>query len=282
MKAPGISGKTRVVAIFGDPVEHTLSPAMHNAAFAALGLDFVYVAARVRPAELRRAVAGIRALGFAGLNVTVPHKQKIIPFLDRLSPAARAIGAVNTVVREGDELVGHNTDAEGFLRAVRKLGFRAKGKSVVLLGAGGSARAVAWALSQDGVRTITILNRDLGRAKALAEKARRRGGPSTLAGTLASANDPAIVGGAALVVNCTSIGLDGAGAVPVAYGLTPDGCLFYDLVYGKQPTPFVRDARRHRRPAADGRSMLLEQAGLAFSLWTGRSPDLARMARALR
>src|SRR6266540_115406 len=119
-----IRGTTRVVAILGDPVAHSRSPAMHNAAFAALGLDFVYVALRVRPPDLRRAVLGIRALGFVGLNVTVPHKEAIIPLLDDLSPAARAIGAVNTVVRRGGRLEGHNTDAQGFIRAVRKLGFK--------------------------------------------------------------------------------------------------------------------------------------------------------------
>jgi shikimate dehydrogenase len=251
---------------------------MHNAAFAALGLDFVYVAMRVRPSQLRRAIAGVRALGLAGLNVTVPHKQAILPLLDRLSPAAHAIGAVNTVVREGNDLVGHNTDAEGFLRALRALGFRAKGKSVILLGAGGSARAVAWALAEEGVRTMTILNRDVGRAKALAERIRRRSGPSTLAGSLASAEDPAIVGGAGLVVNCTSLGLDGTSAPSVAFRLTPKTCVFYDLVYGRRPTPFVRSALRSGRTAGDGRSMLLEQAALAFSLWTRKKPSLEIMA----
>ena len=282
MKAKGISGTTRVVAIIGDPVEHTLSPAMHNAGFAALGLDYLYVALRVRPADLRRALLGVRTLGLAGLNVTVPHKQAILPLLDRLSPAARAIGAVNTVVLDGDDLVGHNTDAEGFLRAIRRLGFRGRGKSALLLGAGGSARAVAWALAEEGVRTLTILNRDITRAKQLAGKIRRQEGISTLAGSLACAEDPAIAGGAGIVVNCTSLGLDGVSSPRVAFRLTPATCLFYDLVYGRRPTPFVRAALRHGRKASDGRSMLLEQAGLAFSLWTGRKPPLELMERKLR
>src|SRR2546430_10374881 len=117
---------------------------MHNAAFAALGLDYVYVALRVSSRDLRRAIDGVRALGFAGLNVTVPHKQAILPLLDRVSPEATAIGAVNTVVRRGPRLEGYNTDADSFRRALAKLGFRPRGKSVVLLGAGGSAHAVAW------------------------------------------------------------------------------------------------------------------------------------------
>jgi shikimate dehydrogenase len=276
-----IRGTTRVVAILGDPVEHSRSPAMHNAAFAALGLDYVYVALRVAPPDLRRALGGVRALGLVGLNVTVPHKERILPLLDRVSGEAAAIGAVNTVVRDGDDLVGHNTDAEGFLRALSKLGFRPRGKAVVLLGAGGSARAVAWALAGAHVRRLTILNRTVARASTLARKVGARG-RRVEAGSLASAEHPEVVGEADLIVNCTSLGLDGSGAPAVAIGLTRESCLFYDLVYGARPTPFVSAARRQRRRASDGLGMLLEQAGLALRLWTGRKPPLEVMERAAR
>ena len=276
-----LRGTTRVVAILGDPVEHSRSPAMHNAAFAKLGLDYVYVALRVAPADLRSALLGVRALGFAGLNVTVPHKEQVLPLLDRLVEDARAIGAVNTVVREGDELVGHNTDAAGFLRALRSLGFRPKGKSVVLLGAGGAARAVAWALADSGARHISILNRSIARASTLARKIRSQGGPSVEAGPFASARESEVVGAADLIVNCTSLGLDGKSLAPVAVETTGRSCLFYDLVYGTRTTPFVRAALHGGRRASDGVGMLLEQAGLAFRLWTGRKPPLEAMARAL-
>jgi shikimate dehydrogenase len=277
----GIRGTTRVVAILGDPVAHSRSPAIHNAAFAALGLDFVYVALRVRPPDLRRAVLGIRALDVAGLNVTVPHKEAIVPLLDRLSPAARAIGAVNTVVRRGSRLEGHNTDAEGFRRAIEQLGFRPRRKSAVLLGAGGSARAVAWALADRGIRSLTILNRSVERAKILARAIRAHGGPAIDAGALSAALRTDAVASADLIVNCTSLGLDGRSAPPVAIAATRKGCLFFDLVYGALPTPLVRAARRHGRQAADGLGMLLEQAGLAFQLWTDCEPPLQVMRRAV-
>jgi len=275
-----IRGTTRVVAILGDPVEHSRSPRMHNAAFAGLDLDYVYVPLRVAPADLGRALAGVRALGFAGLNVTVPHKERILPLLDRLSPAAAAIGAVNTVVRDGEDLVGHNTDAEGFLRALAKLGFRPRGKAVVLLGAGGSARAAAWALVHSRVGRLTILNRNVARASALARKLSSPG--RVEAGPLAAAERPEVVGEADLIVNCTTLGLDGTSTPAVAIRLTRESCRFYDVVYGARPTPFVQAARRQRRRASDGLGMLVEQAGLAFRLWTRRKPPLDAMARALR
>ena len=276
-----IRGTTRVVAILGDPVEHSLSPAMHNAAFAALGLDYVYVALRVRPADLKQAIHGVRAFGFAGLNVTVPHKEAIVPLLDGLSPTARAIGAVNTVVRRGDRLEGENTDGTGFLRAVSKLGFRGRGKHAVLLGAGGSARAVAWALGGAGISRLTILNRSSKPAAALAAHARRSCDASIVVSTLDSNGRAELLEDADIIVNCTSLGLDGRTAPPVEIAATPRHCLFYDLVYRSGPTPLVRAARRHGRRAENGLGMLVEQAALAFQAWTGRAAPVATMKRAL-
>lgn len=253
---------------------------MHNAAFAALGLDFAYVALRVAPAELPRALTGVRALGLAGLNVTVPHKERIIPLLDGISERARRIGAVNTVYWETDELRGDNTDAEGFLRDLRRLGLLPKGKRAVLLGSGGSARAVAWALCEAGLAHLTIANRTRRRAAALAGSIRKAGGSAT-ALPLSAAFDPDTLRSADLVVNATSLGLDGRAFPALPLGATPRGCLCYDLIYAAQPTSFVRLARRAGRPAADGRGMLLEQAGLAFHRWTGRRAPLDVMARAL-
>jgi shikimate dehydrogenase len=277
-----ISGSTRVVAILGDPVAHSRSPAMHNAAFAALGLDWVYVALRVPPAELRAAITGVRALGIAGLNVTVPHKERIVRWLDDVSTAARQIGAVNTVVRRGQRLVGENTDAPGFLRALAELGFRPRGRRIVLIGAGGSARAAAWAVADAGCARLTILNRTPARAAALAKAVRglRAGVVRSAALDLESSAEALV--DAELVVNCTSIGLDGRIAPPIAVDRTPRDCLFYDLVYGAAPTPFVRLARSRRRRAADGSRMLLHQAALAFELWTGKPAPLTVMEKAYK
>jgi shikimate dehydrogenase len=255
---------------------------MHNAAFAALGLDFVYVALRVRPPDLRRAVLGIRALGFVGLNVTVPHKEAIIPLLDDLSPAARAIGAVNTVVWHGGRLEGHNTDAPGFIRAVRKLGFKPRGKTAVILGAGGSARAVAWALADAEIRTMTILNRNVRRAGALAGALRSHTRTDIKVCPLATAQRVEVVADADLIVNCTSLGLDGKTAPPVAITAAPKHCLFYDLVYRPRATLLVENARKAGRKAENGERMLVEQAALAFRLWTSCTPPIRAMERALQ
>ena len=142
-----ISGKTKVCGIIGDPIEHTMSPAMHNAAFAHLGLDFCYVPFRVKAENLAQAVAGIRALNIRGVNVTIPHKVSVIPLLDKVDQLAQKIGAVNTIVNDGSVLSGYNTDAAGFLSALHSVGLEPKGKRVVVLGAGGAARAITFALA---------------------------------------------------------------------------------------------------------------------------------------
>ena len=161
-----INGQTKLVGLIGYPVEHSLSPVMHNSAFAALNLNWCYVPLPVPPERLGEAVAGLRALGFAGANVTVPHKEAVMACLDRIAPGARAIGAVNTIaIREG-ELIGYNTDWQGFLTALNEGGFDPEGKRVVVLGAGGAARAVVYALAQAGAQ-VTILNRTPLRAQAL-------------------------------------------------------------------------------------------------------------------
>jgi shikimate dehydrogenase len=235
----------------------------------------------VRPAALERAIEGVRALGFAGLNVTVPHKETVLSLLDDLSPAARAIGAVNTVVRRGDRLVGDNTDGPGFLRALAGLGFRPRGLRAVVLGAGGSARAVVWGLGGAGVSRLTILNRSPKRAAALAARVRRSCDATVLTSGLDSPGSADLFRDADIVVNCTSLGLDGRTAPNVPITVTPRNCLFYDLVYRPGPTPLVRAARRRGRRAENGLGMLVEQAALAFRVWTGRLAPVETMRRAL-
>ena len=154
-----ISGRTQIVGIIGDPVAHSLSPAMHNAAFRALKLDFAYVAFPVRPAQVRQAIEGIRALGIAGVNVTVPHKERVITWLDSISPTARRAGAVNTIVQRDGRLHGENTDVTGFLHALRDGGFRVRGRRALVIGAGGVARAVVTALAEGKAETVTVANR---------------------------------------------------------------------------------------------------------------------------
>lgn len=272
-----VRGSTRVVGIFGDPVAHSLSPAMHNAAFSALGLDWVYVPFLVPPVRLADAVRALPALGIAGVNVTVPHKEAVIAYLDGCSELAREVGAVNTIVQRHDRLWGENTDVYGVRQTLRSV--RLRGRIAVVIGAGGSARAVLVALRQAGVRRVWLANRTVARAQELAG----RFSTSTFFVEplpLTHLADAALFTDARIVVNTTSLGLQSDSFPPMAAEATPTGCLFFDLMYGRE-TAFLRRARAAGRPTADGLEMLLHQGAAAFHLWTKRRPPLAEMRRAL-
>lgn len=268
--------ETRLFAVLGDPVDHSASPAMHNAAFAAAGLPHLYLRARVRTGELGAALAEARRLEAGGLNLTVPLKETAPALVDGLTPRARAIGAVNTIVVRGSRLVGDNTDGEGFLRSLRGK-VRLERARVVVLGAGGSARAVATALAGRGTGTLVLANRTRARADELAARLAARRARRAI--EVAPLDDPRLLDGAALVVNTTSAGLAGE-ALPVRPERSRPDCLFVDLLYGRT-TPFLAAAARARRPVLDGTGMLVHQGALAFEAWTGRPAPLAAMRRAL-
>jgi shikimate dehydrogenase len=249
---------------------------MHNAAFAATHLPHLYLRARVHPTELPRALAEARRLEVGGLNLTVPLKEAVAGLLDDLTPRARAIGAVNTVLPKGGRLVGDNTDGEGFLRALRGR-VRLDHARVVVLGAGGGARAVATALAHRGSGTLVLANRTATRARALGAALARTTPRRPI--EIGALDDPRLLDGAALVVNATSAGLGGA-ALPIRPARSPRSCLFVDLVYGRA-TPFLAAAARARRTVLDGAGMLLHQGALAFEQWTGQPAPLAAMRRAL-
>ena len=277
-----LDGHTRTVGIFGDPIAHTRSPAMHNAAFQALGLPYVYLPFHVRPADLVKAVHGMRALGLLGLNVTVPHKERIVRCLDSHSPEAELCGAVNTVVNQDGQLFGDNTDGRGFLNSLQEAKLSPRGTEVVLIGAGGSARAVLVSLIRARCAAIRIVNRTQANARKLVRTYRRTGETRLEALPLDSLRDPAVVSGVRLVINASAVGLHDDEFLPLAYTATRADCLFYDLLYRPDRTPFLRHARAAGRPVMDGRRMLLHQGALAFSLWTGRPAPLEVMDRALR
>lgn len=279
-----INGETRVTGIFGDPVAHTLSPAMHNAAFTALGLNFVYLPFHVRREALAAAVAGIKALGLAGVNITVPHKEAVLPLLDEVAEEARLIGAVNTVVNRGGALVGYNTDATGFLRALQEAGFDPAGRPAVVIGAGGAARAVVVALARAGVWEITIFNRTLSRAAALAELVRAEGiAAAALSWADLTGAGKKVVAQAALVVQTTSLGMhpQEEDAPPVPPEALGPGQLVVDLIYSPPETRFLRLARAAGATTQNGMAMLLHQGAAAFELWTGREAPVGVMRAAL-
>lgn len=279
-KARPITGHTGVVGIIGDPVEHSLSPAMQNAAFQAARLDMVYVPFRVRRDELRRAVESLRALGILGVNVTVPHKQAVLPLLDSVSSEAKKLGAVNTIVVEGRKLVGHNTDARGFRASLKAARVRLDGKRALVIGAGGAARAIVSALLEARCARIWVVNRTPANARRLVHGFRSaRSRLDTLPWN--ALEDASTVAAADLIVNCTSVGLHGE-ALELSYGATHARCVFADLVYGRTRTPFVARAQRLGRRTIDGTGMLIHQGALAFSLWTGRRAPLDTMRKALQ
>ena len=260
-----LSGRTRVVGVWGHPVGHSRSPAMQNAALAALGLDWVYVPFDVAPAHLPAAVAGLRALNLVGINVTVPHKEAVLPLLDVVDEDARRIGSVNTIHNVGGVLYGSSTDGPGFLRSLEDLGESADDRRALLLGAGGSARAVAFALAGRGAR-VQIANRTEARARELADRVNEfRPGAASVVGWGGEADD------FDLLVNTTSLGMTPQeDALPVLPPgpLRPDVCVF-DLVYAPPETRLLRLARAAGCRAANGLKMLVAQGALSLGLWTG-------------
>lgn len=272
-----VRGSTRVVGIIGDPVAHSLSPAMHNAAFSALAMDWVYVPFPVAPTSLGQAIRGLRALGIAGVNVTVPHKEAVLRYLDGSSELARRVGAVNTIVHRSGQLWGENTDVYGVRQALRAV--RLRGASAMVVGAGGAARAVLVALEQAGVRRVILANRTVARARRVA---RQLGTPTFFIDVhdLGALEDPRLLAHVRLVVNTTSVGLHGEGFFPLNVDATPAECVFFDLVYGRR-TEFLGRAQAAGRLTIDGTEMLLYQGAAAFRLWTGRRPPVEVMRDAL-
>ncbi len=272
-----IGGATNVAAVIGSPVRHSLSPAIHNAACAALGLDWAYVAFEVAPGRAGDALTAVRVLGLRGLSVTMPHKHDVAAAVDEIVPAAAALGAVNCVEHRADErLVGHNTDGDGFVDAlVAGPGSRA-GQRCVVLGAGGAARAVIDALARHGAGEIVVVNRSADRAAEAA----------SLAGVVGRVGTPADVHDADLVVNATSIGM-GSGELPLDPGLLRPGQVVADLVYHPLDTALLQAANAAGATPIDGLGMLVHQAARQIRIWTGldapvdvmRAAALAELAR---
>lgn len=281
-----ITATTRLVGLIGDPVDHSRSPAMHNAAFRALGLPWAYLAFRVGGDRVAEAVAAVRALGLVGVNVTIPHKAAVIPHLDKLSRRALACGAVNTIVYRRGVLRGDNTDVIGLERDWRDIGLPVRLQDAVVLGAGGSARAVAVALAGRSRRVLVAARRP-ERARALVRDLRRNVRTKLEAVDLAdmrpgAAESDALLSRAGLVVNATSAGMKSSRFFPLAFAATPSSCFFYDLVYTATRTPYLTAAARVGRKGAGGLGMLLHQGAAAFEIWTGMKPPIDVMRRALR
>ena len=265
-----INGATVVAAVIGSPVRHSLSPALHNAAFAAAGVNWVYAAFDVAPGQAGQALASMRSLGLGGLSVTMPHKHDVAQLVDALDPAAAALASVNTVVRAGDgTLVGYSTDGAGFVASLAEAGVRVQEKRVVVLGAGGAARAVVDALARAGAGEVAVVNRTAAAAAMAA----------AFAGPVGRVGSEADVALADVVVNATSVGM-GTAELPVNPELLSAGQVVADLVYHPLETALLAGARARGCVVVDGLGMLVHQAALQQQLWLGVLPDTGVMRAA--
>ncbi len=266
-----INGRFRFTVIFGHPVEHSLSPAMHNAAYAALGLERAYIPFHVTPEKLRSAISSIPALGLLGVNLTVPHKERALRMMAHLSDEARTLGAINCVINRDGELHGDNTDARGLESDLREAGLDLEGKVAVIVGAGGAAASAILATIRLGASQIALCNRTIGRARALVRRLSRYAPPATMISVhgLDLLTGSEILAKAAVVMNATSLGLAAKEFLPLAYDATPADCLFYDLIYAREITPFLKPASAIGRRTLDGAGMLANQGVLAFELFNG-------------
>jgi len=267
------SAATRVVGVIGDPIAHSLSPLLHNTAFAALGLDWVSVGYRVRRGEALQAIAGMRALGLAGLSVTMPHKSAVVPAADLLTASAGRLRAVNCLRWDGASLVGDNTDGEGFMAALRRgAGFDPSERRCAVIGAGGAARAVVLALADAGAGEVIVVNRTPERAADAA----------ALAGARGRTGSSEEVAAADLVVNATPVGMDGGSAVGlVDAAMLGPGQVVVDLVYHPRRTPWLRTAEARGASVLGGMGMLVHQAAAQLVAWTGEDVPIEALWQAV-
>lgn len=276
-----ITGETKLCGVIGDPIEHTMSPVMHNAAFKKLGVDYAYVPFRVKKGELKGAIEGVRALNIRGLNVTIPHKVAVIPLLDELDPLAEKIGAVNTIVNNDGVLRGYNTDATGFLQTLLERGVEPRDKIIVILGAGGAARAISFILAERGSHLV-ILNRalELVWAEELSKTLSLTIKKPVKALELNVKNLSMVLKSADIMINATSVGMSpDVDKTPVPSELLKPDMIIFDIVYNPIKTRLLREAEAAgARTAIGGLDMLVWQGVLAFEKWTGKKapPELMK------
>lgn len=277
-----INAATQFCGVIGNPVEHSLSPAIHNAAFQKLGLNFVYLAWKVE--AIGDAIRGLRALGnFRGASVTIPHKVAVLPFLDEIDPTARYIGAINTIVSENGKLLGINTDATGALRALKEGNALLSGEPVLILGSGGAARAIAFALAVDeGIRHLYVLGIDDKERRQLASDLTRQAAVRVTDAYLDETSLKAALAEAKILIHCTPIGMapkTGTSCVPMH--LLRPGLTVMDIVYNPRETQLLADAKAAGCKIISGLEMFLYQAAAQFEHWTGRSAPTSVMRAVL-
>ncbi|RXT14787.1 shikimate dehydrogenase [Ammoniphilus sp. CFH 90114] len=262
-----MNNQTVMTGLFGNPVSQSMSPDMHNAAFKYLELNYAYAAFAISKENLPEAVRGIRALGFRGINVTIPHKVEVMKYLDEIDDEAREIGAVNTIVNQDGRLIGYNTDGQGFvLSLLEETGVQLKGKRVLMIGAGGAARAVAVSLARHGVQQIVVANRSQEKAEELAAHLKKHTDASAIQLNDLNAQQFAETD---LLINTTSIGMyPEVDVLPIPGEYLHKGLLVSDLIYNPLETKLLKEAKMIGAKTHNGMGMFIQQGALAFALWT--------------
>ncbi|WP_378956349.1 shikimate dehydrogenase [Pelosinus sp. sgz500959] len=277
-----ITGKTKTLGILGCPVGHSLSPLMHNAAFAALTLDYIYVPLPVEPDHLGQAIAGLKAMGFVGMNVTIPHKVTVMPYLDEIHPSAQLTGAVNTIVIKNGKCIGYNTDGQGFIQSLTAKSITIKDKTAVIMGAGGAARAVVYGLLEYGIKKVIVGTRNVAKAQEFVKlfpKSRSKiEGCNWETESFIQALQECDI-----LINCTPIGMSSnkETQLPIQWHHIKSDAAVCDLIYNPSPTDFLVQAEMRGHIIMDGKGMLVEQGALAFELWTGEKAPRKIMSETL-
>lgn len=275
-----ITGKTRACGVIGDPINHSLSPIIQNAAFEALDLNFVFLAYKVKTSGLEDAVNGARALNIRGLNVTMPHKTRIIDFLDRIDLSAQIIKSVNTVLNKENLLFGFNTDGVGALRALKENGVEPKGRKVLLLGAGGAARAIAYTLAKEADELV-VLNRTVKSSHNLAKLLEKTVGKKVASGSLSISDIQRNLQDSDILINATSLGMKPKPQEsPVPIKLLRRDLSVMDIVYNPIETRLIKDAKSMGAVVIGGIEMLIYQGAASFEIWTGKSAPIQVMKKA--
>lgn len=275
-----ISARTSIYGVIGYPIEHSLSPLIHNAAIDSLGIDAVYVAFHVKPGKLREAVYGMKALGIKGFNVTTPFKTEITSYLDRLDEESSFVEAVNTVVNVDGLFVGYTTDGLGAFEVLKSIVKSLNGLNIVVIGAGGAARALVYHLSRIPCN-IVLLNRSVDKARIIVEKLKLRSDANLTYGGLSEAYQKEIIPKADVIVNATPVGMTIPGC-PISPSLINRNHIVFDMIYWPLETQLLREAKLRGATTVNGLPMLVYQAAYSFKLWFGKSPPLDVMFRIIK
>ena len=277
-----ITSKTKTLGIFGYPISHTLSPAMHNAVIKALGLDMVYLPFEVKPSNLKEAINGIKSLGIIGVNITIPHKESVIRFLDDISEEARLVGAVNTIVNKDRKLVGYNTDGSGYMASLKEeLGFNPKSKRIIIIGAGGAARGILAALATQKPKSITVANRTLSRAVSLIKAFKGKFRDTRFEAINLDDNMLKMsFNSVDLLINTTSVGMKQSKALKIPLETLPKIAIVSDIIYNPLETLLLKKAKKFGLTTHGGLGMLVHQGARSFKLWTGMDAPMNVMRKA--